>query len=345
MSANDPAPDSSDRRRPAVMSDVARLAGVSHQTVSRVINGGIVATATRDRVLEAIRMLDYRPNSAARALVTGKTRTIGVISFDTTLHGPASTLLAIEQAAHSDEYFTSIASLRAIDPTSVRDAVHRLRLQGIEGILLIAPQVSAISAMLGLAADIPIVAVEAGPPHGFPVVAVDQEAGAVAATRHLLDAGHATVFHVAGPVDWEEANQRVSGWRSALLAAGAPVPDPLRGDWSARAGYELAAQLLSRRDVTAVFAANDQMALGLLRASHEAGLSIPQDLSIVGFDDITEAQYFTPPLTTVRQPFAEMGRQAFELLLREIAAGRRSEQRVVIGPELVVRASSGPPKP
>jgi DNA-binding LacI/PurR family transcriptional regulator len=336
-------PDKAGRRKPPVMSDVARLAGVSHQTVSRVINGGVVADATRDRVLEAIRMLDYRPNSAARTLVTGRSQTIGVISFDTTLHGPASTLLGIEQAAHEEDYFTSIVSLRTLDRESVLGAVQRLQGQGVDGIVVIAPQVSAFSALPSIPTDVPLVAVEAGPEYGLPVAAVDQETGAAAATKHLLDEGHDTVFHLAGPSGWEEANRRVSGWRATLGAAGREVHEPLRGDWSARSGYELGQQLLGRPEITAVFVANDQMALGLLRALHEAGRRVPEDISIVGFDDIPEAQYFTPPLTTVRQPFGEMGRTGFKLLLDEIASGGRSEQRALIVPELIVRASTAPP--
>lgn len=321
------------------MLDVARLAGVSLQTVSRVINGGTVAAETRERVLDAIRMLDYRPNSAARALVTGQTRTIGVISFDTIFHGPASTLLAIEQEAHAQDYFISIVSPVSDDAATVQDAVKRLRAQGVAGILVVAAHVRAMSAVLRFADDLPLVVVGSRH-HDFPAVEIDQEAGAVLATTHLLEAGHETVFHLAGPADWQEANERVNGWRATLRAAGAKLQEPLRGDWTARSGYELADEILSRRDVTAVFAANDQMALGLLRAAHEAGRSVPDDLSIVGFDDIDEALYLTPPLTTVRQPFSDLGRQSFSLLLREVSEGRDVEQPTPLNPELVIRAST-----
>ena len=327
------------------MADVARLAGVSHQTVSRVINGGVVADDTRERVQEAIRMLDYKPNSAARALVTGRSKTIGVVSFDTTLHGPASTLLAIERAAHEQDYFTSMLSLQELDGPSVREAVQRLQRQGVEGIAVIAPELGALNVLPSLPSIVPIVALEAGPDSGFPLAAIDQEAGAVAATRHLLDLGHTTVVHVAGPEAWDEAERRIRGWRDALAERGAPVVEPLRGDWSPRSGYEHGRELLERRDVTAVFVANDQMALGLLRALHEAGRAVPEEISVVGFDDIPEAQYFTPPLTTVRQPFAEMGRLGFEILVEEMTQGGRSARRSLIAPELVVRASTGAPRP
>jgi DNA-binding LacI/PurR family transcriptional regulator len=185
--------------------------------------------------------------------------------------------------------------------------------------------------------------VEAGPDESVPVVTVDQVAGAAAATRHLLELGHRTVWHIAGPADFLEARERIDGWQSALEAAGADVPPVLSGDWSARSGYELGQRLATVSDVTAVFAANDQMALGMLRALHEVGRQVPRDISIVGFDDIPEAQFFIPPLTTVRQDFNEMGRQSLMLLLSEIGAPERSSSRVIVEAELMIRASTAPP--
>jgi DNA-binding LacI/PurR family transcriptional regulator len=321
--------------RRAVISDVARLAGVSHQTVSRVINGSEhVRDATRDQVLAAMRKLDYRPNPVARALVTGRSKTIGVVSFDTTLYGPASTLFAIERAAHEAGYLTSNVSLDSLDRPSVLTAVERLRGQAVDGILVIAPQVTAAHAVAHLPEDVPVVAVEAGPEDGVPVVAVDQFAGAAAATRHLLELGHRTVLHIAGPGDWYESRQRIAGWLHAMEEARAEPRTPLVGDWSARAGYELGRRLMEEPHVTAVFVANDQMALGLLRVLH-----------VVGFDDIPEAAFFTPPLTTVRQDFMEMGRRSLHLLLREIGAGSRSTTRETVPSELVVRASTAPSEP
>jgi DNA-binding LacI/PurR family transcriptional regulator len=335
------APDG--RRRTAVMADVARLAGVSHQTVSRVINDSAhVRPETRRRVLAAMRTLDYRPNPAARALVTGRSRTLGVVSFDTTLYGPASTLFAIEQAAHAAGYFITIVSLLAMDRAAVLGAVDRLRVQGVDGILVITPQEGAAEAVVNLPAAIPVVAVEAGRPGSVPVVAVDQFAGAVSATQLLLDLGHRTVWHVAGPRDFLEAQQRVDGWRATLKAAGAEAPPILTGDWSPRSGYEVGRRLAEDPEVTAVFVANDQMALGVLRALHERGRSIPREISVVGFDDIPEAQYFMPPLTTVRQDFGEMGRSSLRLLLELMQSGQ-PPSRLTIAPELVVRRSTAPP--
>jgi DNA-binding LacI/PurR family transcriptional regulator len=326
------------------MADVALAADVSHQTVSRVINGSdSVRPETRERVLRAMRELNYRPNSLARALVTGRSKTLGVVSFDTTLYGPASTLFGIERAAHAQGYFVSIISVTSLDRDLVLGAVAQLRGQGVDGILLITPQESAVEAVLHIPGDMPVVAVEAGPDESVPVVTVDQVAGAAAATQHLLELGHRTVWHVAGPADWLEAGQRVEGWTAALEAAGADPPPLLSGDWSARSGYELGRRLASVRDVTAIFAANDQMALGILRALHEAGRDVPGEVSIVGFDDIPEAQFFTPPLTTVHQDFNEVGRQSLMLLLDEIATAERSASRVVVPPSLKIRDSTAPP--
>jgi DNA-binding LacI/PurR family transcriptional regulator len=323
------------------MEDVAELAGVSHQTVSRVLHDSPhVRQDTRERVLAAMRQLDYHPNTVAQALVTGRSKTLGVVSYDTTLYGPASTLLGIEHAAHDAGYVLSMTSLRSLNRPAVIAAIQRLRDQGVDGVVVIAPLRAGVDALRRLRSDVPVVAVEAGPDDSIPVATVDQVAGAAAATRHLLDLGHRTVWHLAGPADWKEAEERIEGWRSTLKAAGAPIPAPLRGDWTARSGYELGRNLLQVPDLTAVFVANDQMALGLLRLMHETGKSVPRDLSIVGFDDIPEAAYFVPPLTTVRQDFAELGRRCLHILLSRIE-GVVGAVRVVVAPELVVRASTG----
>jgi DNA-binding LacI/PurR family transcriptional regulator len=331
-----------EKRRPAVMTDVARLAGVSYQTVSRVLHDSpLVRGDTRERVLAAIRELDYRPNSVARALVTGRSKTLGVVTFDTTLYGPASTLLGIEQAAHDAGYAVSVSSLRSLNRDTVVAAIELFRDQGVDGVAVIAPLRAGVDALRHVQSDFSVVAVAAGPNASIPIATVDQMAGAAAATRHLLSLGHKTVWHLAGPSDWKEADERMEGWRTELEAAGAPVPPPLRGDWTPRSGYELGAALLEIPDCTAVLVANDQMALGLLRRLHEAGREVPRDLSLVGFDDIPEASYFTPPLTTVRQDFPELGRLCLQILLRRIQ-GETGPTRVVVQPELVLRASTGP---
>jgi DNA-binding LacI/PurR family transcriptional regulator len=339
MPAQSPRPE---KRKPALMTDVADLAGVSYQTVSRVLNDSPnVREDTRERVLKAIRQLDYRPNSMARALVTGRTKTLGVVTFDTTLYGPASTLLGIEQAAHDAGYGVSVSSLRALSRETVLAAIEQLRDQAVDGVAVIAPLRAGVDALRHVQSEFAVVAVATGPSSSIPVASVDQMAGAAAATRHLLSLGHKTVWHLAGPPDWKEAEERIVGWKSALEEAGASVPAFVRGDWTARSGYELGQSLLRIPELTAVLVANDQMALGLLRRLHEAGRDVPRDLSVVGFDDIPEAEFFAPPLTTVRQDFAELGRRCLQILLDRIE-GKTDAARVVVAPELVLRSSTGP---
>jgi DNA-binding LacI/PurR family transcriptional regulator len=324
------------------MTDVAKLAGVSHQTVSRVLNDpSQVRAETRQRVLAAMVELGYRPNSVARALVTGRSHTLGVVSFDTTLYGPAATLFGIERAAHADGFFTILASLEALTRASLTEAIDRLSDQGVDGILVIAPYVEAAEALMQAQAGVPLVAVEAGPAEGVPLVAIDQFAGARSATEHLLELGHETIWHIAGPADFLESQQRMEGWRTTLEAVGANPPPAVVGDWSARGGYDIGRRLSSDPAVTAIFVANDQMALGVLRAMHEAGREVPRDVSVIGFDDIPEAAYFRPPLTTVRQDFNEMGRRGVRLLLRMMESGNAGPSEVPAEPQLVVRASTG----
>jgi DNA-binding LacI/PurR family transcriptional regulator len=324
------------------MADVARQAGVSHQTVSRVLNGHPnVSGKTRASVLAAIRDLGYRPNAAARTLVTGRTNVLGVISFDTTLYGPASMLYGIERAARPG-YSVAIASLARFDRRSLPEAVERFLGQGVDGIIVIAPETAAVEALTGLAGDIPLVAVGCGTRARLPSVAIDNLSGAAKATQHLLDLGHETVHHIGGPDSWLDAQERVEGWRQTLRAVGAHEPELLRGDWSARSGYEVGHRLAATPGVTAVLCGNDPMALGLVRALAERGRSVPGDVSVVGFDDVPEAAFFLPPLTTVRQDFGQLGRHALHLLLDRISGDYVLAPALPIEPELVVRASAAP---
>ena len=230
--------------RPPVMADVARLAGVSHQTVSRVLNEHPnVRPLTRERVLAAIRELAYRPNAAARTLVTRRTHTLGVITTDTMLYGPTSMLYGFERAAH-DAYFVSVVSLPALDRRSMLDAVDRFLGQGIEGIIVIATVDTAVAALAHVPPEVPLVAVGCGTRASVTSVAIDNAAGGAAATRHLLGLGHTTVYHVAGPLSCLDAKERVDGWRQALREAGAPVtavdilPDPeIRRELSEISGW------------------------------------------------------------------------------------------------------------
>ncbi|GAB3988516.1 LacI family DNA-binding transcriptional regulator [Actinoallomurus acanthiterrae] len=328
-----------------VMADVAKLAGVSPMTVSRVLNSPArVRRETRLRVLDAVRELGYRPNSAARVLATGRSGVLGVVGFDTTLYGPASMLFGIEQAARDAEYGVTITSLAALTQRNVAEAVDRLRGQSVDGVIIIAPHVASVEGLGDVSAGLPVVAVGGGDGGVIPVAAVDQYAGAAAATRHLLDLGHRTVRHLAGPSDWVEAGSRRKAWEDTLRAAGREIPPVVVGDWSPRCGYEYGKRLAGDPSVTAVFTANDQMAVGLIRALHEAGRRIPGDVSVVGFDDVPEAAYLSPPLTTVGQDFGQVGRHALQLLLERIGGAPVEEgRRIIVEPELIVRQSTGRP--
>jgi DNA-binding LacI/PurR family transcriptional regulator len=331
--------------RPLVMADVAVRAGVSHQTVSRVVNGHhSVAPETRERVQRAIAELGYRPNLAARALVTGSTRTIGLVTVKINQYGPAQTMLGLENAARAAGYSLSVSILDDATAEAMRDAVDRFVAQSVDAVVALSTYDDAAEALSSIDAPVPLVAVQVSGSEDWPAVGVDQETGARLATRHLLELGHRTVCHVAGPADSQEARGRMDGWRSELVAVGAPVPEILRGDWTPSSGYaagrKLAVRVRAGEDVTAVFLANDQMALGLLAALHEEGLAVPSDVSVVGFDDLPEAPYFTPPLTTVRQDFAELGRRGVQLVLARLA-GDDLHPDPVPAP-LVVRASTGP---
>ncbi|MFF9773467.1 LacI family DNA-binding transcriptional regulator [Streptomyces sp. NPDC013978] len=329
-----------------VMDDVARLAGVSKQTVSRVLNDNpAVRPETREAVLEAMRTLGYRPSRSARSLASGRTRMLGVISFDAARYGPASTLTAINTAAQTAGYLVSSIALDTADRDTVVQAVDRLSAEGADGIIAIAPQRPVATALARARPDTPMVMLDNGLGDGTPVVSSDFTAGARLATGHLLDLGHPTVWHIAGPTGWTSADMRAASWRETLRDAGAPVNEPLVGDWSADSGYDVGRRLAARPDVTAVFVSNDQMALGLLRALHEAGRRVPDDVSVVGYDDIPEAAHLLPPLTTIRTDFPEIGRRALRLLLTQLddpeEVGEALERDPVIPVELIVRDSTG----
>lgn len=330
--------------RDPAMTDVARLAGVSHQTVSRVLNDHPnVREQTRLRVRAAIKELGYRPNRAARALVTGKTQLIGVVAQNSTLYGPASLLSAFEEAAGEAGFAVSVGRVKVLDRESIAAAVERHRDQRVAGIVVIAPNSSAADALADVPADVPLVTVDGDPERPTPLVTVDQAAGAFEATAHLLQAGHATVWHVSGPTDWFDAAGRVAGWRQALETYSAEVPPVVAADWSAAAGYKAGQMLARMPEVTAVFASNDHLALGVLRAMHERGRRVPHDVSVVGFDDVPEAAYFIPPLTTVRPDFAAVARETLGLLLEQVSEGESTRPRRTIAPVLVQRESVAPP--
>jgi DNA-binding LacI/PurR family transcriptional regulator len=327
------------------MLDVARVAGVSHQTVSRVLNGHpSVRPETRARVQSAIAELGYRRNSAARALATNRSSTIGLLTATSSRSGPVSTLVAVEEASRAAGLWVSVASLSVYDPGSVRSALDHFLDQGVEGIIVIAPVEEAVAAAVAVAVDVDvpmvIVAPRVEPGERTVAVAVDQRRGARLVVRHLAELGHVRIAHLAGPPGWLDAVEREGGWRDELRARGLGPAELLQGDWTAASGFDAAARL--GWGTTAVFASNDQMALGLVRALVEQGVRVPQDVSVAGFDDIEIAGYALPPLTTVRQDFDALGLAAVRALLGLLSGGS-TEHGTLIEPVLLVRASTTTP--
>ena len=335
---------STEKGRAPNIRDVAALAGVSYQTVSRVLNHSeSIKDSTRERVLAAIKELGFRPNQAARALVTSRSRTIGVLTADAkAYYGPTTAINSIEQFARDAGYRLSITNINSSDSASIRSGLDYLLSQAVEALVIIAPQVRVFDAILELSLTVPFVTLEStgrDPRHSL---SVDQIAGARLATKHLVDLGHQEIMHISGPQDWIEAEARMQGFLDEINEADLRVRAPILGDWSAHFGYYAGLELLKFRDFTAVFAGNDQMALGFMHACRELGLDVPGDISVVGFDDIPEAAHFAPPLTTIRQNFAEVGRRAISLLLAELN-GITEHDHAPVPAELIVRETTARP--
>ncbi|MFE2944223.1 LacI family DNA-binding transcriptional regulator [Streptomyces sp. NPDC059255] len=326
------------------MADVARRAGVSSQTVSRVSNGhpGVV-DATRQEVLAAMKELGYRPNSAARALKSGEFRTIGIILFTLSTTGNVRTLDAIATSAAQQGYATTLLPVAVPTQDQVRGAFTRLGELAVDAIIVIMEVHLLDAATVTLPPNVGVVVADSNAGDRYSVVDTDQAGGAREAVRHLLGLGHTTVWHLAGPEESFAAQRRADAWRATLSEAGRPVPPPLRGDWSAESGYRAGLRLAAEPECTAVFAANDQMALGLLRALQESGRAVPEEVSVVGFDDIPDAGSYIPPLTTVHQDFAEVGRRCVEGALRQINTHEEERGTTLVPTRMVVRRSTAPP--
>jgi DNA-binding LacI/PurR family transcriptional regulator len=330
--------------RPTI-TDVARRAGVSRQTVSRVSRGVVgVNPATAARVRRAIDDLGYRPHMAARALSSGRSGVIGVLTHDVGSAGAAIVILSgVERAASEAGFGVSVVSVGSFDPSTVQSGIERLLGSGCDGVILMAPWASDAEALRTLVVPVPVVTTSQV--EGFPHPAVYNDTGAAtsALMAHLLDLGHRTVHHVAGPDSWNAARLRVRAWQNVLEDAGAPVPAVLPGDWSSESGYRAGLELAQDDSVTAVFAANDAMALGVLHAMAEAGRRVPADVSVVGFDNSPESAHFFPPLTTVGFDAREHSTLAVSVLLAQMA-GHPAPVIAPLGHELVLRASSAPPR-
>jgi DNA-binding LacI/PurR family transcriptional regulator len=332
-----------DQPRNPRMTDVARLAGVSHQTVSRVLNRNPnVSPELAERVQKAIQQLGYRRNTAARALSTGRSMNLGVATFDIWQYGPTHVLFGIADAARQVGYATSLVSLGDIDHKTARAAIDHLIAYSVDGIIVIAPVEGAVAAVQGVAADVPLVTFEPGMCEGTTRVAIDEVLGARLATRHMLELGHKSVWHVSGPEGWLGTEARIRGWRTELTAARRVAHEVIVGDWSSESGYRAGREIARNREVTAVFVANDQMALGVILALQQNGRTVPGDVSVVGFDDVPEAAFFQPPLTTVRLDFTEVGRRCVERLL-EMIRGVEPSPAPPVPPQLVVRSSTAVP--
>lgn len=329
-------------QRPSIY-DVAKQAGVSHMTVSRVLNGHPnIRESTRDRVLKAIDEMNYTRSSIARALATRRAMRIGVLVDSPVQYGPNSTLRAIESAARDAGYSISSFSISDDEHSQIDSGVVELVTQGVDALCVIAPRASSLDLLRQQSTRIPTLVIKAEPDPQMHTVAVDQRAGATVAVSHLIELGHRSIAHLSGPLDWFDARAREQGWRDALTTAGLPVLEPVIGDWTSDFGYDFSTRS-DFSDVTAVFAANDQMALGLVHGLAERGIRVPQDVSIVGFDDLPDARHFLPPLTTVRQDFAALGALAMQLIIAAIE-GEEGAAHDKIAPTLVIRSSTAPPR-
>ncbi|WP_200800009.1 LacI family DNA-binding transcriptional regulator [Jatrophihabitans endophyticus] len=328
--------------RPPALQDVATRAGVSAQTVSRVLNEHPhVSASTRAAVKQAISDLGYRRNMSARMLATGRSNVIGVIAPSSLLYGPSSMVDGLSRAARAASMSFSVDHLVEFDEAAVSESIDRLLSHGVAGLLAVLPLDSAVAtAATLLPGGTPLVTVDGQPDGGAGSVGVDQYGGAVIATEHLLATGHDTVWHVAGPADWNDSRAREAGWRDTLLGRGLELPPVSRGDWSPASGYEAGRMLARIPDCTAIFAANDHMALGVARALQEHGRRVPEDVRLVGFDDVPESAFYAPPLTTIHQDFAAVGRAGLELLIEQIETPGAAARSVLIPATLVTRASS-----
>lgn len=326
--------------RVANIFDVARLAGVSHQTVSRVLNDlPNVRPATRARVEQAIVQLRYSPSPAARALVTRRTRTIGLITPGLSDYGPTSIAMHFNVAARAARYSVDSVSAPDSDATAIRSVIESLLRQRVDALVLIVVDNAVLEFLRTLELTIPLVAVAATQRRTTHMVSIDQYRGARNAVRHLAELGHTRIHHLAGPSTAPDSIERIRGWRDELAAQGLEAPELHQGDWTAASGYEIGQRLEVGRG-TAAFASNDLMAIGLLSALRERGIRVPEDLSVVGFDDVPEAAYMYPPLTTIRQDFAGLGALMMQKVLVAVEEPDSATEATPLSTQLIIRQST-----
>jgi len=324
--------------------DVAKLAGVSHQTVSRVMNNHVsIRPATKERVLKAMKQLDYQPNLAARSLVTTKSNMLAFLIADTVLYGPVGMNNAMERHARHSGYLVVSLSVIPGDAESLNEALASLRVLQIEGLVTIALPPESVKLATESFPDIPMVSLDTYDIGNAHAVGIDNFEGGYRATKHLLDLGHTKILHVAGQFDSFEAQSRRKGYEKAMTDKKLK-PDVIQGDWTADTGLKIGVDLnLGVGGYTAIFAANDYLALGLMKALRLRGIEVPRDISLIGFDDIPEATYLTPALTTMRQDFKGLGEAAMGMLLAELANSDPTTRENLI-PEIIVRESTSPLK-
>jgi len=321
--------------------DVAELSQVSYQTVSRVINNHPnVAKETRERVLAAIAQLDYHLNKAAQSLASGRSRTIATIAFGLDYYGPAQMAIHIEKAAHAAGYDLILFNAADTTKESLRLAIQRIQRWQVDGVLVITPTLSASYDELAALRHMPVVQIDPQQGSPFPSVAIDQRLGSEMVTEYLIHLGHQHICEIRGPQDWFGAVARHEGWLETMQRHGLEPGESVEGNWTAKSGYDAAQALLASGEVfTALVVGNDQMALGAVHALNAASYRVPEDVSIVGFDDIPEAAYFNPPLTTIRQDFAALGRLGMEYLIECINQPDQPPQQRLVQPHFVERRS------
>ena len=334
------------------IADVARAAGVSKTTVSRVLAGQIrhVREETRQRVLKTVDELEYYPSSVARSLISKRSFTLGTVGYGLEYFGPSCTLSGIEQEASKLGYTVLLNLIRRPETNNVEQLLGEMTSRYVDGIIWAVPEIGDNRAWVKHRTHrfpVPIVFLSMGPQPDQFIVAVDNYSGGLMATRHLITQGCQNIGLITGPLDWWEARQRKLGWREALESVGLSRKEGFitEGNGSAASGEHGLSQLLTRHpEIDGVFACNDRMALGAFKAARQLGRRVPEDLTIVGFDDIPDAAYFYPPLSTVRQDMVKLGRRAVKELGKVIEANRSGDspppETILLQPELIVRGSS-----
>ncbi len=333
--------------RRLTLRDIAKQAGVSYQTVSRVLNNHpYVADDTRKRVNDLITALDYHPNKAARSLAGHKANTIALVASDIQDYGPSQVVINIERAAKAAGYDLVLSIAADTSSASMKAAINSILHWQVDGILILKPiRGVSYSEMVELSGGLPLVQINSQPDQLAPSLMVDQEYGTRLLLEHLFDLGHRAFCVINGPSHYYDATVRQAACEAILHEKGLRAAASAEGDWSAVSGYNTMNALLGQGvRFTAVFAANDQMALGAMRALHEHGLRIPEDVSIVGFDDVPEAAFFEPPLTTIQQNFALLGENSITYLVACIENPDTPAECRLIAPRFVQRLSTAPPR-